>query len=582
MIEFIPRLQQRYRSVQQADPSNNELFQSYTGALKTLVLAETLLLKEKLIASGQDIPLNLVIFGPTQAGKSTLVNALLPEPLAGVSPLAGYTVHPQGFAIGQRRTSTAWLETLLPKFKRYEQEHLHSANFESYSFSEIKAPSLFQNQQATVVWDTPDFDSVDAHGYIDGVLRTIGMADILILMVSKEKYADQSVWSMLELLAPIGLPLIVCINKLGEDEEQTLFRSFQNRFKVEISETSVPVLVSLPFVENEIKLKTDHVIQAIDLQINSLVGQPKSQHSKKLIELCWQDWIQPINDEIEGDLAWQSSLQESVNMAMQSYQSEFLEHPDYYDTFQRAMAELLDLLEVPGVGQSLGKARELITWPVRTLIGFGKSVITSEPDDVSLRDKNYEANLLRQLIDQMITDLASSNLSDQDSEGPSEEWKQAFRGVLGQSRPKITEGFEQKISLYQSDFEQEIQDAAKVLYIQLEDKPVLLNSLRAARVTTDAAAVVFALHSGGISLNDFILAPAMLSLSSMLAESSVGQYMNTVKARLKARQYDLVKDIFFEYLQHDLNKLRDQTMSDSRFSIPAAMIEEVESEFFGR
>ncbi len=580
MIAFIQRLQQRYQSVRKAASSDNKLTHVCNHALKTLVLAETSLLRQQLVQTSQ-LPLNIVIFGPTQAGKSTLVNCLLPESLAGVSPLAGFTVHPQGFLTGSQGENSAWLETIFPTFKQLDQKDLTHDDLAGYALTEINTPAILANHKTpTVIWDTPDFDSIDARGYIDGVLRTIGLADILILAVSKEKYADQSVWSMLELLVPLDQPLLICINKLGEGEEQTLFRSFQNRYKTELPEAKVPTLVSLPFVEPDEKLNSDHIIQALDSMISDLVE--RTNQPQKFIKTNWQNWIQPVQEEIQDDLAWQENLQTVVDSAMQSYRSEFLDHPDYYDTFQRAMGELLDLLEIPGFGEKLGKAREVITWPMRKLIGFGKSVISSEPDHDVSRDKSYEEALLRQLVDQVITELANDNLLDQASEeSHANLWKQDFRRALNQSRQNISDQFERQVSTYQSEFDHKIQDAAKELYLRLEDQPALLNSLRAARVTTDAAAVVFALHSGGISLNDFILAPAMLSLSTMLTESSVGQYMNTVKAKLKTQQYENVQRLLFDHLQMELNKLRDRTSADSRFQISEEMIEKVEGEYFG-
>ena len=591
MIEFIQRLQLRYQSVRQTVPSDSNFSHYCANAQKTLVLAEISLLKKHVsgsIQSSGELPLNLVIFGPTQVGKSTLVNCLLPEALAGISPLAGYTVHPQGFATSTETKDATWLETLFPDYKRVDQNNLDHTDLAAYALVEIASSGILANQKPTVIWDTPDFDSIDSQGYIDAVLRTIGLGDILVLVVSKEKYADQSVWDMLKLLAPLRQPLLVCINKLGEGEEQTLFRSFQNRYKSELPESKTPVLVSLPFVEADEKLNSDHIIQVLNTMISDYESQKNTEQPKKFIETYWQDWIQPVQDEIQDDLEWQSSLQRAVDSAMQSYRQEFLDHPDYYDTFQRAMAELLDLLEIPGFGEKLGKAREVITWPMRKLIGFGKSVLRSDsrsrvPGNKT-RDKGYEEALLRQLVEQVIIELANENLQDQvqaSGESHSNFWKQDFRQSLNQSRQNISEQFERQVSAYQSEFDHEIQEAAQALYLRLEEQPKLLNSLRAARVTTDAAAVVFALHSGGISLNDFILAPAMLSLSSMLAESSVGQYMNTVKAKLKTRQYETVQRLLFDHLQNELNRIRDQTSADSRFQITEQEIEELEGEFFG-
>ena len=65
---------------------------------------------------------------------------------------------------------------------------------------------------------------------------------------------------------------------------------------------------------------------------------------------------------------------------------------------------------------------------------------------------------------------------------------------------------------------------------------MVLNSLRATRVTTDAAAIALTLHMGGIGVHDLIFAPAMLTVTSLLAESAIGSYMHKVEHELKQHQ----------------------------------------------
>lgn len=583
MIEFIQRLQKRYLSVQQAASADSNLRASCAKAIKTLTLAETSLLNQQFAESSPESPLDIVIFGPTQAGKSTLVNCLLPEPLAGVSPLAGYTVHPHGFSTGTLPSDT-WFESVYPNFQRFDQKSLDHSDLAGYTLTELKSSRI--DQKSSIIWDTPDFDSVDASGYIEGVLRTIGFADVLILIVSKEKYADQSVWELLELLAPLEQTLLVCINKLASGEDATLFRSFENRYKNLLPDFDLPELVSMPFIETGSEHNSDQIIEKINSLIRNIdhknLDYKNKDKTSNFIELYWRDWIKPVEEEINDQNLWNKNFQTATDSAMQTYRREFLDHPDYYDTFQRAMAELLVLLEVPGLAQSLGKAREVITWPIRNLIKFGKSVINSETEEIkSTRDKSYEEALLRQLADQIMTELAKDILADSsDEQSHSGLWQQKFRRTLSQSRQRISDQFEQQVSDYQTGFEYEIQDAAKQLYSGLEEQPALLNSLRAARVTTDAAAVVFALKTGGLSLNDFILAPAMLSLSTMLTESSVGQYINTVKAKLKAQQFERVEALFVDHLQKELDQLRDETAIENKFLITELEIREVENEYF--
>ncbi len=53
--------------------------------------------------------------GPTQVGKSTVVNLLLGKRVAEVSPLAGYTIHPQGFAINAAGCEPGMDQALFPR-----------------------------------------------------------------------------------------------------------------------------------------------------------------------------------------------------------------------------------------------------------------------------------------------------------------------------------------------------------------------------------------------------------------------------------------------------------------------------------
>jgi len=78
-----------------------------------------------------------------------------------------------------------------------------------------------------VLWDTPDFDSIDSATYREGVIRAIALADIIILVVSKEKYADQSVWDIMSALEALHQPTVICLNKLSEGSEAVLIQSLK-------------------------------------------------------------------------------------------------------------------------------------------------------------------------------------------------------------------------------------------------------------------------------------------------------------------------------------------------------------------
>jgi hypothetical protein len=102
----------------------------------------------------------------------------------------------------------------------------------------------------------------------------------------------------------------------------------------------------------------------------------------------------------------------------------------------------------------------------------------------------------------------------------------------------------------------------------LQEQPLALNSLRATRAAADAAVITLSLHLGGIGLHDLVIAPAMLSLTSMLAESAVGSYMHKVETELKQNQFNTVKQsLFIESLRKKLLQLPEHASLTTHFNL---------------
>ena len=100
MLEFIQLIKQRYQNALTQLEKKSPQYFDYQQCAEQLLYAEAFIRKGQLLAAMPHFPLQLAVIGPTQAGKSSIVNLLLNESLAGVSPLAGYTVHPHGFCHG--------------------------------------------------------------------------------------------------------------------------------------------------------------------------------------------------------------------------------------------------------------------------------------------------------------------------------------------------------------------------------------------------------------------------------------------------------------------------------------------------
>lgn len=545
MNQSVADLLARYtRAINSDGPQAASLIDSYN----TLRLADAALDKQSLNRSNPEHPLQVVVIGPTQAGKSTLCNLLLDTNAAGISALAGYTVHAQGFATNVDDAQLTPLTDLMLPLIRVHSSELQADNLQHYLLESVQAGQNSLIKQG-VVWDSPDFDSIESSGYRGAVLQAVAMADVLILMVSKDKYADKSVWDMLRLVRRLGKPLFVCINKLDEKDRQTVVDSFERRHQEQFGTTNsddIPEIIALPFVRSESNNQNDQSINIDDTTRNAFATllerhsgemdrSGQNLHINQFIEDHWPEWMAPIELESDAQNSWQHAVDNAIIDAKERYATRYLNNPQKYDTFNKAIAELLTLLEIPGLAGTLSATRNLVTWPARKLFGFGRSITQREAEPA-----DQELEVLDLILEQTLTSLQGHILVEQQEAQDTKVFWTSMQKAITDEKLPIRERYTHRASEIKKEFEPRIEAAAQQLYGQLQDQPTLLNTLRAARVSTDAAAVVLAVKSGGLAAADLIIAPAMLSVTTLLTESALGQYMERSKNQLKSEQQTLI------------------------------------------
>jgi GTPase SAR1 family protein len=566
MLEFIQLLKQRYQSVlsQQRDESNNSIYQQ---RIDDLILAEAFLRKGQMLTNTPNYPLQIAVVGPTQAGKSSLVNALLNSSVASVSPLAGYTMHPQGFCDGVNLAACSGLQWYFGRFQQMLQSQLPKDRHDCYSLTENTTDSAFLPNG--VLWDTPDFDSIDSASYREGVIRTVALADLVILVVSKEKYADQSVWDIMADIEVMQQPTIICLNKLSEGSETLLINSLKDKWQ-QVRKDGFPEVVPLYYQKQSGKPQwlDKQQLQRLAGQVNRKI-QPRLE--QELLQKHWQAWLEPVLAEHSSLKDWSGLVDQVIQQGLDSYQRDYLNHPHHYETFQLALAELLNVLEIPGLAGILANTRRLLTWPVRKMMSIGKKRL-------HIADSSQELTLLNQIAEHVLIQMADRLLNQAEQNRQSQWWKE-FSSLLRTQRSEILSDFSAAAQRYHLAFQEEVENTANQLYHKLQEQPVILNSLRATRVTADAAVIALALHTGGIGMHDLIIAPAMLTVTSLLAESAVGSYMGRVEKELKQRQLAAVKQtLFTDSMKKKLLELSGQLSSVTYFNISPEQLQQAESQ----
>ncbi len=569
MLEFIQILKQRYQVVLSQFDNHHPQFFEYQRRIEQLIYAEAFIRKGELLEQQPGFPLQIAVIGPTQAGKSSIVNVLLDNEMAGVSPLAGYTVHPQGFCNQCSIDDCQGLQYYFGRFQQLSAEQLSPQRYDCYSLGENASGSRFL--PSCVLWDTPDFDSIDAADYREGVIRTIALADVVILAVSKEKYGDQSVWDMMATIEAFAQPTVICLNKLTPDSEALIIPSLKEKW-LQTRQDAFPALVPLYFDKRQAGPSwPEDSLPVIQEAAKQVERNKHPLHVHQLLSFFWDEWLEPVNAELDAAEKWRKMVDDSIEQALTEYQRDYLNHPHYYDTFQDALVELLNLLEIPGLSRVISSTRRLVTWPVRKLMSLGKKK--------SLDGVPHELALLEQLATHVLIQLSEKILQQTDADALNRNWWRNAASVLRNQKNKLQGRFIHEAAKYHEDFQQDIDATAKKLYQELQQHPVLLNALRTTRATTDATALAAAIYSGGIGVHDLIITPAVLSLTSMLAESAAGSYMSRQEAELKRHQLDTVRQRLFEdQLKHALYVIPQQLPVDQHFNISRQQLKQAENQ----
>lgn len=496
-------------------------------------------------------PRQIAVVGPTQTGKSTLTNLLIGLPLAQVSPLAGFTVHPQGFCRLEPAADREWTAELFAGWTRRDPNELHRGELKAWSLVDASTAGLTARSESPnamrncVVWDTPDFDSLAAQGYRSGLFEVLGLADAYVFVLSKEKYADLAAWRILRLVAGLRRPLVVCVNKVPEEHQSLIEASLSDRLSREGGPAAAQV-VSLRVHRAEGGIPADapdarallHAVGQVCAAGDPSVG---ATGALSFVREHWADWTAPLRREHAARDAWRELVRSSLGGCVEAYRRDFLEHPQRYDSFRRASAALLAMLEFPGLGTALGQVRQVLTWPARQVWRATKELLAPRRDGSVSRAANVESQVVSDVLDDLLASLtreAARRADATTAEAPF--WRLLLRGLTG-GGGELRDAFAAAANEHTRRIDAEIRAAAGEMYESLRQRPALLNTLRAARATTDVAGVALAVKTGGTGVNDLIFAPAMLAFTSLLTEGVLGAYVNRVASRLKARQLESVR-----------------------------------------
>ncbi|MBV8076574.1 MAG: 50S ribosome-binding GTPase, partial [Planctomycetaceae bacterium] len=332
-------------------------------------------------------PVHVVLFGGTNTGKSTVLNVLLGRDGAGMSVRARFSQYPEAFrpaALGDR-----WLDSFPSRFagyRRYRDEHPPHLSDEALC-RDGYAPALAVIDPAhldaepmaapaapgAVLWDTPDFSTEQAWTYFRAVLDAAALADVVVMTVTDESYADDRGNALLRMLGESGVAVHVAANKLGDSA--TLLDDIAKTLET-IGQSRAPIH-RLPHVAGTkpgerlrglLATREASAFRAAiareaargaELKRSGLLG------AVGLLRRHLEEVLRPLVSEADVAARWASAVERITrDRLIEPYRRDYLEGIRHAE-FNRALVHVMGLLQVPYIGPVLDLIGRAIRFPVR-------------------------------------------------------------------------------------------------------------------------------------------------------------------------------------------------------------------------
>ena len=198
-----------------------------TASARTLLAAMARQLDDYILprSASVDNPLTIVVGGSTGAGKSTLVNTLLGEPLTQSGAIRPTTRHP---VLLHRAEDEAALspERFLPTLLRTRTSGMNAGSQALPGLDPKIARALIPITtsalpQGIALIDAPDIDSVSEENRTLAK-ELLSAADLWLFVTTANRYADAVPWELLHEAAARSIAIAVVLNRVPEGDEEAI------------------------------------------------------------------------------------------------------------------------------------------------------------------------------------------------------------------------------------------------------------------------------------------------------------------------------------------------------------------------
>lgn len=516
-------------------------------------------------------PVHVVLFGGTNSGKSTVLNLLVGRAAAGMQATARYSQYPEAYRAGV--LEDRWWSSAPSRFATYQcyrdrhpprqsdddlARHGYRPAFAILDLNRLGTPALAQPAAAAIFWDAPDFSSEEAQTYLGAVLDVVALADLVIMTVTDESYADDRGTALLRMVNESGVRLYLVANKLPDNLE--LLQDIKDKVAVSWHGTtlSLPVVKGRTPEERLTQLMATAEAEVLRQTIAHTVvsgSQLKRQVLAEAVDFIQRqldEVLRPLVAEVEMAKAWDHMVERITQQALlERYRREYLDG-ERYEEFNQTLVHLMDLLEMPGVGPLLRLLGQVVRTPFRIARGALRSILGAGRGQLT---QPVEHEVLERLIQQWLATLRSeAQLLASTVSHPA--WRDLVQRLDSLDfYQQLAQTFEQAYGGYRLIVDGEIQRRAQEIHHAIAQRPWLLNILRGTNLMVDATSIMLVIKSGGLNWSDAVFGPLVAGLRHTLLEAGLDRYLQTQQNLLKHRQFEAMQVAVKQHLARPVRDL---------------------------
>ena len=483
-------------------------------------------------------PLHLAVVGGAGSGKSTVANFLIGAVAAEANPQAGFTRHPVAYVHGnQPHEWPAYLGFLGP-LRKLPEPCPSNIDEDVYQIRRVSpdGPGILGD---VVVWDCPDMTTWASTGYVLRLIEVCGLADAVVFVASDERYNDEVPTQFLQMLLQAGKPVVVVLTKMREDDVARLIEHCNKEVLSKLPGKAAGVL-AIPFLQPEELADPMHKASRFRMPLLNQVAvltEPVAAARQRTVQAAAHH-LATSGDALlaagKSDLAaleiWRSQVKTGQADFDARYYREYLSGEQFH-RFDEALVKLIDLLELPGVGQVVSGALYIIRTPYRLVKGLFAKVV-SRPTTPPMPERPVMEAAMSGWLDQLRAETLRRA-------GAHPLWSHISKGFDAGLNEGARKQFDELFKGFQLALADDVDRTSRAIYADLEKDPMMLNALRGSKLALDVAAIAGAAVAGGLSFWDFLWVPLAASVTQMLVEFFGKQYVENQREQTRQRQRNL-------------------------------------------